>query len=275
MAFTSYLDLSPLGIGVALLEISIIAYLLYRFLLLIRGTRAVQLIRGLVVLVIAANLSGWLHLRVIGWLLTQLWGAIIVALAVVFQPELRRALEQLGRGQMFAITRSELAPGDIVRVIDEIIAALVACAKTKTGALIVLERDTGLNDYIETGVLLDAAITQEFLVNVFVPNTPLHDGAAIVRGDRVAAAACFLPLTDNPYISTSLGTRHRAGIGISEVSDAISLIVSEETGIISLARNGKLVRSLDEKQLRESLSTLLTFDSPKKLFRQKEPARHE
>lgn len=272
---TAYFDLSPLGILAALLDISILAFIIYKFLLLIRGTRAVQLIRGIVMLLVAATVSRWIGLQAIGWLLNQLWTVIFVALAVVFQPELRRALEQLGRGQFFAISRSPLSAGDIVHIIDEITGALVSCAKTKTGALIVLERETGLNDYIETGVILDAAITQEFLVNVFVPNTPLHDGAAIIRGDRVAAAACFLPLTDNPYISTSLGTRHRAGIGISEVSDAVSLIVSEETGIISLARDGKLVRSLDEKQLRETLSTLLTSSAPAKFFRQKEVAKHE
>jgi diadenylate cyclase len=258
-----------------LLDVSILAFIIYKLLLLISGTRAVPLIRGVAVILVAAFLSGpeLLNLKAIYWLLDNFKTAIIVVVAVVFQPELRRALEQIGRGQIFNITRPTLAAGDIVHIIDELTEAVVSCAKTKTGVLIVLERETGLSDYIETGVLIDAAITQEFLINIFVPSTPLHDGAAIIRGDRVAAAACFLPLTDNPYLSTSLGTRHRAGIGISEVSDAISLIVSEETGIISLARDGKLVRSLDEKQLRETLSALLSSNGPAKRLKGKEAAK--
>jgi diadenylate cyclase len=164
---------------------------------------------------------------------------------------------------------SELNVSDIAHLIDEIIGALVSCSKTKTGALIIIERATGLNDYIETGIILDAAISEEFLTNVFVPGSPLHDGATIIRGNRVAAAACFLPLSDNPYISTSLGTRHRAAIGITEVSDAIALVVSEESGIISVARDGKLVRSLDEKQLRETLSASLNMSFDTKFFWQK------
>jgi diadenylate cyclase len=256
-----------------LLDITMLALIIYKLLLLVSGTRAVPLIRGVVVIVLAAILSGLFNLKAINWLLEYFRTGIIVALAVLFQPELRRALEQLGRGQIFAIGRPGLAVGDIVYLIDEITEAVVSCAKTKTGALIVLERETGLSDYIETGVNLDAAITKEFLVNIFATSAPLHDGAAIISSGRVAAAACFLPLTDNPYLSTSLGTRHRAGIGISELSDAISLIVSEETGIISLASDGKLVRSLDEKQLRESLSTLLNSNSPAKLFKGKEAAK--
>jgi len=267
--------LSPWGITAALLDISILGFIIYKFLLLIRGTRTVQLIRGIVILVLMAIVSYSIGLKAISWLLSQLWNVILVALVLVFQPELRRVLEQLGRGQIFSLARSDLAAADIGHVVDEITGAVVSCAKTKTGVLIVMERETGLNDYIETGVLLDAAITQEFLVNIFTPNTPLHDGAAIIRGNRVAAAACFLPLSDNPYINISLGTRHRAGIGISEVSDAMSLIVSEETGVISLARDGKLIRSLDEKQLREKISAFLTSSAPVKLFRQKEAAKHE
>jgi diadenylate cyclase len=236
-------------------DILILTFVFYKLLMLIRGTRAVQLIRGIIVIIIVVVLSDLLGLHTIGWILDKLWAGIIVALAVIFQPELRRALEQIGRGQFFSFGNvgKELAASDMLRVIDEITGALVACAKTKTGVLLVIERETGLNDYIETGIAVDALVTEQFLTNIFVKNTPLHDGAAIIRGDRVLAAACFLPLTDNPYISLDLGTRHRAAIGISEVSDALVLIVSEETGIISCSRDGKLVRYLDEKQLKELL----------------------
>jgi diadenylate cyclase len=260
-----------------LLDIAVLAFIIYKLLQIISGTRAVPLIRGVAVILVAFVFSGprMLDLRAINWLLGQFQTAIIVSLVLLFQPELRRALEQIGRGQIFAIARPALGSGDIVRIIDEIVEAVVSCAKTKTGALIVLERETGLSDYIETGVLLDCAITKEVLQNIFVPSTPLHDGAVIIRADRVAAAACFLPLSDNPYLATSLGTRHRAGIGISELSDAVSLIVSEETGIMSLARDGKLVRSLDEKQLREMLSSLLSGNGQAKLFKGKEAAKRE
>jgi len=275
LSFASYITWTPLSIAATVLDIGILAFIIYKLLLLIRGTRAVTLVRGLAVILVVAFLSGpqLLNLRAINWLLVSLQTAVIVVVALLFQPELRRALEQIGRGQVFSITRSALADEDIEHMISEITEAVVSCAKTKTGVLIVMERETGLSDYIETGVLLDAAITQEFLLNIFVPFTPLHDGAAIIRGNRVAAAACFLPLTDNPYLNTSLGTRHRAGIGISEVSDAVSLIVSEETGIISMASDGKLVRSLDERQLRETLSTLLSGSNTAKLFKGKEAAK--
>ncbi|MCL1816498.1 MAG: diadenylate cyclase CdaA [Clostridiales bacterium] len=272
MPFSTYITWTPLTAITALLDIAILAFIIYKLMLLISGTRAVPLIRGVAVILAVFVFSGkrLFDLRAINWLLGSFQTAIIVALVLLFQPELRRALEQIGRGQIFAIARSSLAASDIVYIIDEITEAVVSCAKTKTGALVVLERDTGLSDYIETGVLLDSAVTREILLNIFVDGTPLHDGAVIIRGDRVAAAACFLPLTDNPYLSTSLGTRHRAGIGITEVSDAICLIVSEETGTISLASDGKLVRALDEKQLRERLAVILSSAGQAKLFKGRE-----
>ncbi len=249
-------DFNTLSALIAVIDIAIVAFLLYKVLMLIKGTRAVQLIRGIVFLLIAVNISDLLGFSTIQWILKQAWSVIFVALAVIFQPELRRALERVGRGQFFTKSPAQLGTGDVMRLIDELTGAMVACSKTKTGALLILEQETGLNDYIETGVVVDAVVSAEMLINTFTPSTPLHDGAAIIRGNRLIAAACFLPLTDNPYISTSLGTRHRAAIGISEVSDAVALIVSEETGIISMAREGKLVRSLDEKQLRGTLEAI-------------------
>ena len=257
MLFSAMTDWTVWNYLAAIIDIAVLSYVIYKFLLLIRGTRAVQLLKGLIVLLIVYFLSEILGLHALNWLLSEAWAVLFLALAVIFQPELRRALEHIGRGNIFNITRNSLASVDITHVIDEIVAACVSCAKTRTGALIILERETGLQDYVDTGIAVDAKVTQELLVNIFVPNTPLHDGATIIRGDRVMAAACFLPLSDNPYISLSLGTRHRAAIGISEVSDALALAVSEETGLISVANGGKLIRHLDEKQLREMLSTEL------------------
>ncbi len=255
----NFISTNPvLSIFATVADVAIVAYVLYKILMLIRGTRAVQLLKGIIFLLIAANVADLLQLTTIQWILDQAWAVIFVALAVIFQPELRRALEQLGRGQFFTNAVTHLGSHDVLKLIEELTACLVTCAKTKTGVLIILEGETGLNDYIETGISIDACVTQELLVNIFTPNTPLHDGATIVRGDRVVAAACFLPLSDNPYISMALGTRHRAAIGITEVSDARALIVSEETGVISMAKDGKLIRYLEEKQIKEILSSDFT-----------------
>lgn len=241
----------------ALIDILVVALVIYYVIMLIRGTRAVQLLKGLAVLVIASSVSKLLGLQTIQWILDQVRLAIIVALPIVFQPELRRALEQLGRGKFFARPLSFLGEEDMSRLINELVRSVQLLNKNKDGALIVIERETGVNDFIETGIKLDAVVSAEFLVNIFVPRTPLHDGAAIIRGDRVVAAGCFLPLTDSPYLSKQLGTRHRAALGITEVSDAVAIIVSEETGTISVAEEGRLTRYLDEKNLREMLENLL------------------
>ena len=176
---------------------------------------------------------------------------------MVFQPELRRALEQLGRGKFFARPITFLGEEDMSRLITELVRAVQLLVKNRDGALIVVERETGINDFIETGIKLDAVISAELLVNIFVDKTPLHDGAAVIRGDRIIAAGCFLPLTDSPYLSKQLGTRHRAALGVSEISDAVAIVVSEETGTVSVAEEGKLTRYLDEKNLREMLEDLL------------------
>ena len=260
MLFQSMLNWTPMNYVTAVLDIAILAFIIYRLLMLVRGTRAVQLLKGILIVFLLAVGSELLGLNAVTWILNQFWAVMFVALAVIFQPELRRFLEQLGRGRIFSRS-SSMDVGDLAHLIDEVVAASVTCAKTRTGMLIVIERETGLADYEENGIHLDAEVSRQLLTNIFVKDTPLHDGATIIQQGRVAAAACFLPLSDNPYISLALGTRHRAGIGLSEVSDALIIIVSEETGAISVAQEGKLIRQLDEKGLRELMAESLTSSS--------------
>lgn len=244
----------------SVIDILIVAFVVYKLMLLIKGTRAVQLIKGLAVLLIATALSSMLNLYTMNWLLRQAMTALVVALPVVFQPELRRALEKLGRGKFLTYTPlTPLAPVEVgqVKVIAEITRSVMILSKNKIGALIVIERETGLGEHIDTGLKIDGIVSAEFLVNIFIPRTPLHDGAVIIRGNRVAAAACFLPLSESPYLTSGIGTRHRAGIGISEHSDAVAVIVSEETGTISVAVEGMLNRHLDESGLQEKLTAYL------------------
>jgi diadenylate cyclase len=234
------------------LDIAIVAFIIYKLLFLIRGTRAVQLIEGIVVLLVVAVISNILELQTIQWLLSQIWAVFFVMIVVVFQPEIRRALEYIGLKSFFPKSSFEKSM-DTDDFLDQIVRACLAESKTKTGMLLVLERSVGLNEYINNGIKVDAVVSEQMLINIFVPKTPLHDGAVIIRGDRIVAAACFLPLTYNPYLSSELGTRHRAAIGMSEVSDALVLVVSEETGHISAAQNGKLMKNLDESSLRRLL----------------------
>ena len=240
-----------------LVDILLVAFVIYKLMMLIQGTRAVQLLKGIAFLLIAQYLSERFGLFTINWILKQTWTMLFVALPIVFQPELRRALERLGRGKFFARPVVFLAEEDKSRLLAEIVRAVQILVKNRIGALIILERETGLKDIIETGITIDGLVTAEFLVNIFIPKTPLHDGAIIVRGDRVVAASCFLPLTENQDLSKELGTRHRAGIGVTEQSDAIAIIVSEETGTVSVAEEGTLTRYLDEKTLRELLDQRL------------------
>ncbi|MBW5448207.1 TIGR00159 family protein [Cohnella sp. CFH 77786] len=228
-------------------DILIVSYLIYRMILLVRGTRAVQLLKGILLLVITWALATWLNLFTLKWLMNQVFTFGVVTVLIIFQPELRRALEQLGRGKLF--TRNPAEDQDVSHRINEVIKSVNYLARRKIGALIVFERSTGLNDYIESGITMESALSSELLINVFTPNTPLHDGAVILRAHQIMAAGCYLPLSENPFISKELGTRHRAGIGVSEVSDAISVIVSEETGQVSLAINGQIVRDIKEESL--------------------------
>lgn len=239
----------------SIVDILIVAFVLYRLVLLIKGTRAVQLLKGLAVLLFATALSSWLHLYTFHWLLRQAMTALVVALPIVFQPELRRALEKLGGGRFFATPLIYQGEADRTRTISQVVRAVSLLSRQHIGALIVLERTTGLEEYIDTGIKIEGLVSAEFLINIFVPKTPLHDGAVIIRGDRVAAAACVLPLTESADVAKELGTRHRAGIGITEVSDALAVIVSEETGAISLAVEGVLARNLDETSLADRLAS--------------------
>ncbi|MEG2068719.1 MAG: diadenylate cyclase CdaA [Acidaminococcaceae bacterium] len=235
-----------------LMDIIVVTYFLYRLYQMLKNTRAASLVKGLLVLLLATLASKWLNLHVINWLLEKSMTVVMVALPVVFQPELRRALEQIGRGKLFRKS-TILDEQEVEMMLEAVAEAASTMSRRKIGALIVFERETGLNDYIETGVQIDAFVSTELFMNIFIPNTPLHDGAVIIRGNRIVAASCLLPLTDARNLSQELGTRHRAALGLSEQSDALVLVVSEETGTISLARSGSLQRYLTEEDVKDLL----------------------
>lgn len=246
--------MTPLAALISVVDVAIVSYGVYRLFLLIRGTRAVQLIKGIVLLLLAVPVSNWLRLSATHFVLKDIQTMLIVAIPIVFQPELRRALEQLGQGRFFAETLlNNHEEVDVHHMIDELARAADRLSRSRTGALLVIERQTGLADFAATGTPIDAVVSSALLENIFVPNTPLHDGAAIIRGDRVVAAAAFLPLTDSAQPGSELGSRHRAAIGISEQSDAIAVAVSEETGWISIAVEGRLYRRLEDRALKEML----------------------
>jgi diadenylate cyclase len=237
----------------AVIDILVVAFLIYQFLSLIRGTRAAPMLLGVSTLVIAFYAAHLLGLRTVDWLVTNVLPYAIFALIVVFQAEIRHALARLGR--KLAFSRLQSANG--LESYDDIVLAANLFSQNQTGALMVIEREIGLRTYIESGVPLDAQLSYDLLATIFRPSAPLHDGAVIIRKDRIAAAACFLPLSMNPLLSTQLGTRHRAGIGITEETDAISVVVSEETGAISLAVGGNVDRDITPERLRERLAELL------------------
>lgn len=236
-----------------IIDIAIVAYVVYKLMGLIKETRAEQLIKGIIFILLATQVSEWLGLYTINWILKNTLTVGVIAILVVFQPELRRGLEHIGRSKFFANIFDKSSQEQPTGVIDEIIKAVQMLSQEKIGALIVIERETKLGEVIETGIHLDALVSGELIINTFIPNTPLHDGAMIIREDRIVASGCFLPLTENQGLSKQLGTRHRAGLGITENSDSVVVIVSEETGIISLAMDGKLSRYLDIKSLKQIL----------------------
>ena len=248
----------------SVLDILVVAFIFFKSYMLIKETRAEQLLKGIVLIFVLIPISQLLHLTVLNWILNKTITIGVLTIVIIFQPEIRRALEHLGRT---AFTDKHIFENEetMELVITEIVNAVDNLAKSNTGALIVIEQKTGIAEIIKTGTTLDAVISTALLENIFVVNTPLHDGATVIRNGRIIAAGCFLPLTNNDKISKKLGTRHRAAIGITETSDALTIIVSEETGTISLAVNGRLVRNYDRDKLKKILVQIIKNRQTKKI----------
>jgi len=238
------------------LDILVVSILIYEVLKLIRGTRAVQMAVGIASIVGLFYLSRGLRLETLNWLIRNTLGYVVFAAIVLLQADIRRALVHLGRGKLFRRLESKNTDDDTV---EELVVAATTLAAKKTGAIVVIERSIGLRNYIESGIPLDAKLTYDLLVSIFQPTSPLHDGAVILQGDRAAAAACFLPLTINPRLSRELGSRHRAAIGVTEENDAVAIVVSEETGRISVVEDGDLEHDIDSERLRERLRQVVTL----------------
>ena len=264
-----------------LIDILLLTIIIYELLVNVRQTRVSQMLKGILILLAATWLSDILGMRTIHALLAWMINAGPVLLIVLFQSEIRRILEELGNNSVFDSSALSIREGNTELIIDEMILALEHMARRKVGALIVVENKIHLNDVIATGTRVDGIISQPLIENIFEPNTPLHDGAVVVRGDRVVAAACLLRLSDTTGVGRDLGTRHRAGLGVSEISDATVFIVSEETGIISMAEGGRLVRHLDEASLRQILHGLYDSDQERDLrasllhFKQRRKGAHD
>ncbi len=258
-----------------IIDIFIVAFVFYQLMLLISGTRAEQLIKGLVILLVLLKVSEWSKLYVLHFILKNTLTLGVVALLIVFQPELRRALEYIGRHKIVGSGMSNEDATDIIHSIKQVVEAASILSREKTGALIVFERETGLGDIIPTGVKIDGVLSNGLLLNIFVPNTPLHDGAVIIRKGRIVAAGCFLPLSDSRNLSKEIGTRHRAALGICEESDAVVVIISEETGAISIAVGGKLSRFLDAHTLESRLISEMHVNDEPSILKKKWRKSHE
>ncbi len=248
-----------------IIDILIIAFVFYKVLGFIKETRAEQLVKGFLIILIVSKLSEWAKLYAVNYILQSTFTIGLIALVILFQPELRKALEHLGRSQIFLMSNRKNTIDDLNKSINEIVDAAGVMSRKKIGALIVIERATGINDIIETGTVIDAQISADLLMNIFYPKSPLHDGAVVIKNNRLMAAGCLLPLSANKYISKELGTRHRAAMGMTESSDAMIVIVSEETGHISMAVEGKLQRFLDTKTLKELMITTLNQERELKI----------
>jgi diadenylate cyclase len=243
---------------ISALDVLIVAFIIYQMMILIKGTRAVQMAFGLTLLIGFFYFSRWSHLETVSWLLTNILPYFVFAIIVIFQAEIRRALAHFGRTTFFSgfgsINRTEFY--------DEVVLAATTLSSKQTGALIIIQRDIGLKSYIESGIAMDAVLSYDLLVTIFSPAVPLHDGAVIIQNGRIAAAACFLPLTVKPRLSKELGTRHRAAIGVTEETDAVAIIVSEETGAISFAHGGEIERFLDPDTLKQRLRDIIEQKAP-------------
>ena len=250
-----------------ILEILIITFAVYHILLWVKNTRAWNLLKGILLLLAFGLIAVLFEMNTILWIAERTLSVALIAIVVIFQPELRRALEELGRRNPFASTfrlNTAVEPKFSDKTINELIKASYEMAKVKTGALIVIENEVGLQEYERTGIEVDGTVTSQLLINIFEKNTPLHDGAVIIRKNRVASATCYLPLSDNMDLSKELGTRHRAAVGISEVSDSLTIVVSEETGHVSVAMNHIICRNIDESFLREKLEQIRNIQNPGK-----------
>lgn len=246
----------PIKILILIIDLSIVAFLIFKLIKAVKNTRAMQLFKGIAILIIATKLSEFLSLDILHYILSSVMTYGVIMIIVIFQPELRKTLEQIGSKGIKDIFETENQVESITSV-DEVVKAAVRMSKEKVGALIVFEKDMSLAEISHTGVLLDSLVSSELLINVFVPDTPLHDGAVIIKNNRIVAASCILPITDKEDLDRQYGTRHRAAIGMSEQSDAVIVVVSEETGTISLVIDGKIIRDMKEDTLKKELKRRL------------------
>lgn len=255
------IDIAQLLHPIAILDIAIVAIIIYKIISMVRGTRAEQLLKGIALLLVLNVLCRLLQLTTVTWILDQVQTLLLIAIPVVFQPELRKLLEQLGNSNLIPGNRKNREEEAVEHIVNQVVPFLIEAGRTHTGVLLALQQEVGLNEYVDTGIRIDGVLSQQLLGNIFIVNTPLHDGAVIIKEDTILAASCYLPLSEKKTISKSLGTRHRAGIGLSEVSDAIVCIVSEETGAVSVAEHGELHYNLTEQQLRHMLMTKLKMEA--------------
>ena len=237
-------DLLTLRNFVNLIDICLVWFVIYELMMLLKGTKAVQLFKGVLVIIVIKLISWYVGLQTLSWIMDQVinWG--IIAIIIIFQPEIRRGLEHLGRGSVFTYNKTGNQEEKMVEALDQ---AIQYMSKRRIGALITIQQNTGLEDYIETGISLDTDVTGALLINIFIPNTPLHDGAVIIKDNKIAVAAAYLPLSESNLIPKELGTRHRAAVGISEVTDALTIVVSEETGGVTVTKNNELIRDLTQQ----------------------------
>lgn len=250
-----------------IIDIAIVAYIFYKIFMFIKDTRAEQVFKGIILLLLATSLSEAFKLHTLNWILIRTLDLGFIAAIIIFQPELRAGLEHIGRTNFNIFLKSNnVLDENLNTTIEEIVEALYSLSRQKIGALIIMERQTKIGEIINTGTIVDGEVSRQLLINIFIPNTPLHDGAVVIRESKIKAAACFLPLTESKDLSKDLGTRHRAAIGVSEVSDCISLIVSEETGDVSIAKSGKLYRNVSRERMTNILKNNLRVITDEKSF---------